>query len=101
MLTKRVLNPAKKKNVIGDIFHLIFLGTDAVLYDRLFDEPIIYGNKTLIRIAITDPKKLSFLLDKDVKEITLYCYKIQDNGEIKKMGSSIKGKPIDLTVPNY
>lgn len=101
MLVKRVLNPSKKNNVTGNTFHLIFLGSDAVLYDRLWDEPIIYGNKTLVRIAITDPKKLTPLLDKSVKEITLYCYRIQDSGEIKKTGDPVKGKPTELTVPNY
>jgi len=101
MLVKRVLNPAKKNNIQGDTFHLIFLGTDAVLYDGLWDEAIIYGNKALVRIAITDPRKLTTLLDKSVKEITLYIYKIQDTGELKRYGDPIKGKPTEITVPNY
>jgi hypothetical protein len=101
MLVKRVLNPAKKNNVTGDTFHLVFLGTDAVLYDKLWDEAIIYGNKSLVRIAITDPKKLSTLLDSSVKEITVYVYKIQDTGELKKHGDPIKGLPTSLTIPNY
>ena len=101
MLVKRVLNPAKKNNVTGDTFHLVFLGTDAVLYDKLWDEAIIYGNKALVRIAITDPKKLTTLLDSSVKEITVYVYKVQDTGELKKHGDPIRGVPTSLTIPNY
>jgi hypothetical protein len=101
MLVKRVLNPAKKNNIVGDTFHLIFLGTDAVLYDSLWDAPIIYGNKTLVRIVITDPKKLTPLLSTTVKTITLFCYQIQDSGELKKMGTPIRGIPSELNVPNY
>lgn len=101
MLVKRVLNPAKKKNVTGDKFHLIFLGNDAVLFDSLWDEPIIFGNKNLVRTAITDPKKLMTLLDKNVKEITVFLYRVQDTGELKKQGDPLKGKPTELVVPNY
>lgn len=101
MLVKRVINPAKKNNVIGSIFHLLFLGSDAVLYDSLWDEPIIYGNKTLVRIAITDPKKLANYLKPGTKEITLFVYRLQDSGELKRMGDSVKGLPADIKVPNY
>lgn len=100
-LVKRVINPSKKNNVVGSIFHLLFLGTEAVLYDSLWDEPIIYGNKTLVRIAITDPKKLTALLEEPTKEITLYVYLVQNNGEMKRKGDPVKGKPTDLVVPNY
>jgi len=101
MLVKRVLNPSKKNNVQGDTFHMIFLGTDAVLFDSQWDEAIIFGNKNLVRVAITDPKKLVTLLDKNVKEITLFIYRIQDNGELKRQGDPIKGKPTELVIPNY
>ena len=101
MLVKRVLNPAKKNNVVGDIFHLIFMGQDAVLYDSLWDEPIIYGNKSLVRISITDEKKLATLLEASVEEITVYIYRIQESGELKRVHDPIKGKPTDLTVPSY
>lgn len=101
MLTKRVLNPPKKNHVTGDTFHLIFIGSDAVLYDGLWDEAIIYGNKALVRIAITDAKKLSSLLDPSVKEITLFVYKTQNSGEIKRVGDVIKGIPTELKIPNY
>lgn len=101
MLIKKVLNPSKKKNVKGNTFHLLFLGIDAVLYDTLWDEPIIYGNKGLVRVAITDPRKLTALLPLGVKEITLYVYKLQDNGEMKSVGSPIKGLPTELTVPSF
>lgn len=101
MLVKRVLNPSKKNHVFGDTFHLIFLGTDAVLYDSLWDEPIIYGNKNLVRIAITDPKKLVTLLDKNVKQIAVFLYRVQDTGELKRQGDPIKGIPTNLVIPNY
>lgn len=100
-LIKRVLNPAKKKHIEGDTFHLLFLGLNAVLYDHLWDEPIIYGNKSLVKIAITDPKKLQTLLPEHVKEIHLYVYRIEENGSLKQIGTAIKGKPTNLTVPNY
>lgn len=101
MLVKRVINPAKKNNVIGDVFHLIFLGTDAVLYDSLWDEPIIYGNKNLVRIAITDKKKLTALLENSVKEITVYVYHTLETGELRRVHDPLKGLPTDLKVPNY
>jgi hypothetical protein len=101
MIVKRVINPSKRNNIEGDIFHLLFLGTDAVLYDSLWDEPIIYGNKNLVRIAITNPKKLPSLLPNKTKEITLFVYRVSQNGELKRMGDPIKGKSTDITVPNY
>jgi hypothetical protein len=101
MLVKKVLNPEKKKNIRGNTFHLLFLGIDAVLYDELWDEPIIYGNKGLVRVAITDPRKLSTLLPIGIKDITVYVYKIQENGSLKLMGSPLKGKPTELTVPSF
>jgi len=101
MLIKRILNPAKKNHIEGNTFHLIFIGSDAVLYDSLWDEPIIYGPKTLVRTAIADDKKLPAFLPKNLKEIVLFVYKIQDSGELKKMGEPIKGKPTEITVPNY
>ena len=101
MVVKRILNPSKKNHVEGNIFHLIFLGSDAVLYDSLWDEPIIYGPKTLVRTAITDNKKLPAYLPKELKSITLFVYRIQANGKIKRMGDPITGNPIDITVPNY
>lgn len=100
MLVKRVLNPAKKNHVEGNTFHLIVIGTDAVLYDSLWDEPIIYGNKNLVKIAVTDKNKLTTLIDKNIKEITLFVYKPTSSGEIKKVGDPIKGKPTELKIPN-
>lgn len=101
MLIKRVFNPSKKNKVFGDTFHLIFLGTDAVLYDALWDEAIIYGNKNLVRVAITDSKKLTPLLEKSVEQITLFLYRVQTNGELKRQGDPLKGKPTELVIPNY
>lgn len=101
MLVKRILNPAKKNHIEGDTFHLIFLGADAVLYDALWDEPIIYGPKALVRNAIIDDKKLPAQLTKGLNEITLFVYRIQSSGELKRVGEPIKGKPVDITVPNY
>lgn len=101
MLVKRVLNPAKKNNIHGDHLYLLFLGTDAVLFDDLWDAPIIYGPKALVRNAINDDKKVPAYLPKTVTEITLCVYEIQNNGELKRKGEPIKGKPTDITVPNY
>lgn len=102
MLVKRVLNPSKKKRVHGSHFHLLFLGNEnAVLFDELWDEPIIYGQKNLVRIAITDAKKLASLLETNIENITLNIYKIQPTGELKKVHPPLIGKPTDLKVPNY
>lgn len=101
MLVKRIINPSKKQHIEGDTFHLIFLGADAVLYDSLWDEPIIYAPKTLVRLAITDDKKLPALLPKGIDQITLFVYEVQSNGELKRKGDAIKGKPTEITVPNY
>lgn len=101
MLIKRILNPAKKNEIFGNTFHLIFMGGEAVLYDSLWDAPIIYGPKAIVRNAITDDKKLAAHLPSTVKEITLFIYKIQSDGEIKKKGEPVKGSPENITVPNY
>jgi hypothetical protein len=100
-LVKRVLNPAKKRNVRGSVFSLIIFGIDAVLYDELMDEPIIYGNKNLVKDAVLSPKKLTTLLPESVTNITLFVYKKQDDGEIKKIGEALHGKPTDLKIANY
>lgn len=101
-LVKRVLNPAKKSHVVGDTFHLLFLGgNDAVLYDMLWDEPIIYGNKTLVKDAVVNDKKLTKLLERNITKITVFVYRKQDDGQMKLMGQAIKGAPKDLTIPNY
>ena len=97
----RVMNPQKVNTIAGSVFHLLFLGVDAVLYDNMWDRPIISGNKNSVRIAITDPKKLSAHLDKHVSNITVYIYELQDNGELKRNGDPLKGKPTELNVPNY
>lgn len=100
-LVKRVLNPAKKRNVVGSTFYLYLLGIDAVLYDELMDEPIIYGNKMLVKDAIVNPKKLTTLIPKTVQHVTLFIYKKQDDGEMKKVGEALKGRPVDLKIANY
>jgi len=101
MLQKTILNTEKKRKIVGDIFHLIFLGTEAVLYDSLLDSPIIYANKALVRNAVINPKKLTSLLPPNIKEITLFLYKINSDGKIEHFGNPLKGKPIELIIPNH
>ncbi len=101
-LTKNVLNVAKKKKVMGSLFHLLFMKTEAVLYDDLWDAPIIYGNKRLVINAVVNEKFLLKLLQPTVKEITLHLYKKEtEDGGMKLIGKALKGEPKNLTIPMH
>jgi hypothetical protein len=107
MLKERVLNPSKKDFIHGTMFNLVFLGKDAVLYDSDWGDPIIYASKGTVRGNFKNPKLFSALIDQNdgssylEKIITLYVYRMQGNGEIKKIGTPLTGKAVDIKVPNY
>ena len=96
MLVKNVLNPEKKTRIEGTVFHVLFLGTDAVLYDDLWDEPIIYGNKNLVK---SKTKRLSEVLPKEVKRVMIFFYRSQQ-GEMKRR-FKFDGPIDEIIVPNY
>ena len=96
MLVKNVINPEKKNHIQGTEFHVIFLGTEAVLYDELWDSPIIYGNKNVVK---SKTKRLSDILPPTIKNVIIFYY-VPYKGEMKKR-FKFDG-PIDsIIVPNY
>ena len=64
-------------------------------------------SKGTVRGNFKNPKLFSALIDQNdgssylEKIITLYVYRMQGNGEIKKIGTPLTGKAVDIKVPNY
>jgi hypothetical protein len=96
MLVKNVINSNKKNHIQGTTFSVLFLGTDAVLYDELWDEAIIYGNKNVVKIKT---RNLSDLLPATVKTVTIFYY-VPYKGEMKKR-FKFDGPIGSIIVPNY
>ena len=96
MLVKNVINPEKKGRIEGRVFHVLFLGTEAVLFDDLWDSPIIYGNKNIVKAKT---KRIAELLPDTVTNVTIFYYHPYSY-EMKKR-FKYEG-PIDkIIVPNY
>jgi hypothetical protein len=96
MLVKNVINPNKRNHIQGTTFSVLFLGIEAVLYDELWDEPIIYGNKNVVKIKT---RNLSDILPATVKNVTIFYY-APYKGEMKKR-FKFDGPIGSILVPNY
>jgi hypothetical protein len=96
MLVKNVLNKEKKDKIFGNTFHVFFLGLSCVLYDSLFDEPIIYGNKNIVKNKV---KNLNKILSKQIRNVKITYYTIFEE-ELKKR-FKYDGPIDDIIVPNY
>ena len=73
MLAQNVVNPNKKGNVEGFVFHLFYpdLNT-SILFDKNFTEPIIWGSKNIV---MTNLKKIDELMGvKSIAKVRIYSY---------------------------
>ena len=96
MLIKNVITTEKKGKIYGDTFHVFYLGVEAVLYDELFDTPIIYGNKNIVKNTLKNFKKY---LPSYIRNITIYYYQPSTNGLIKRFKFT---GPLDKVItPNF
>lgn len=79
MLSQNVINPFKKSNIQGRVFHLFYpdLNT-SLLFDKDLSEPIIFGSKNVV---MTHVKKLDELLGvSKTTKVRIYTYLLDQNG---------------------
>jgi len=49
MLAQNVINPEKRENIQGNVFHLFYMDLHkSVLFDKDLSKPIIWGPKTVV-----------------------------------------------------
>lgn len=79
MLAQNVVNPEKKGKVEGVIFHLFYPDlNNAILFDRDFTTPIIWGNKNVV---MTNLKKIGDIIGvNSTTKVRVYSYIISQDG---------------------
>ena len=97
-IPKNVVNISKKGGISGTVFHLFYpdLNT-AILFDRDFTEPIIWGSKNVV---MTHLKKIDELMEVEpTAKVRVYSYIITldgyrridtYNGPIETLGKYIR-----------
>lgn len=73
MLVANVVNPNKKENIHGTVFHIFYpdLNT-SIFFDKDLTEPIIFGSKNVVMTWI---KKLDELMNvKPTSKVKIYSY---------------------------
>ena len=109
MLRERILNPSKRNNVHGTVFSLVFLGTDVVMFDSNWDEPVFYAPKGTAHLDFVNPKLFPSLKNQDDPKkatyanqiLTIFVYKKQASGEIRRQGAPLTGTIKEIKFPNY
>jgi hypothetical protein len=98
MLIQNVINPNKKGNLEGKVFHIFYpdLNT-AIFFDKNLTEPIIFGSKNVV---MTQVKKLDELMNVVPETIVrIYSYILSQegyrridtyNGQISTIGKYIR-----------
>jgi len=79
MLSQNVVNTEKKDKIEGAVFHLFYpdLNT-AILFDRNFTAPIIWGSKNVV---MTHVKKINELMNvKPTTKVRIYSYILGPEG---------------------
>lgn len=79
MLSQNVVNTEKKGKIQGKVFHLFYpdLNT-AVLFDKDFTMPIIWGSKNVV---MTNLKKIDeFMGVPSVTKVVIYSYILAQEG---------------------
>lgn len=79
MLAQNVVNPEKKGNIEGWVFHLFYpdLNT-ALLFDKDLTTPIIWGSKNVV---MTQLKKMDELKGvKNTQKVRIYSYILSPEG---------------------
>ena len=79
MIPKNVVNPEKKGNIQGVVFHLFYSDLNtSILFDRDLSTPIIWGSKNVV---MTNLKKLDELTNVErTAKVRIYTYIIDTNG---------------------
>jgi len=73
MLVANVVNPNRKDNIQGAVFHLFYpdLNT-SIFFDKDLTEPIIFGSKNVV---MTWVKRLDELMNvKPISKVKIYSY---------------------------
>lgn len=79
MLAQNVINPDKRGNIQGSVFHLFYPNLNtSILFDRDLHEPIIWGSKNVV---MTNLKKIDELTGvTKTSKVRIYTYIIDQNG---------------------
>ncbi len=79
MLPQNVINPEKRGNIQGRVFHVFYPNLNtSLLFDRDLHEPIIWGSKNVV---MTNIKKLDELLGvPKTTKVRVYTYLLDQNG---------------------
>lgn len=79
MLAQNVVNPEKKGNIKGTVFHLFYPDlTTSYLFDADYTEPIIWGSKNVV---MTWLKKIDELMKvKSTAKVRIYSYIMTTDG---------------------
>jgi hypothetical protein len=97
MIVPNVINPNKRDKIIGSTFHVFFLENNTVsVYDKFMDEPVIRGNKAIVRATI---KNFKDHLPKSTTRVRIFFYK--HSPPEFKMKMKYDGLTSGIIVPNY
>lgn len=79
MLSQNVLNTEKKGKIEGTVFHLFYPDlNNAILFDKDFTSPIIWGSKNVV---MTNLKKMDELMNtKPATKVRIYSYILSPEG---------------------
>jgi hypothetical protein len=72
MIAQNAVNPSKRGNIKGLTFHCFLLDINtAILFDKSMDEPIVWGNKNVVKGII---RKLPELLENTTARVRIVYY---------------------------
>jgi len=73
MIVKNIINPEKKDNVIGNVFHIFYPDiANSILFDSDLSSCIIYGSKSIV---MTNLKNIHKLMKVDNKSnVIIFSY---------------------------
>ena len=72
MIAQNAINPSKRGKINGFTFHVFLLDINtAIMFDRDLSEPIISGNKNVVKATI---RKLPELLDNSTARVRILYY---------------------------
>jgi len=96
MISQNAINPSKRGNIIGLTFHFFLLDANtAVLYDREMTNPIIWGNKTVVKSTV---RKLPELIGNTTAEVRVMFYTMRPPEF--RMKFKYEGPITKILIPN-
>jgi hypothetical protein len=97
MIVPNVINPNKRGKIVGSTFHVFFLADNTVsVYDKFMDEPVIRGNKAIVRATL---KNFKDHLPKSTTRVRIIFYKLVPPDF--KMKMQYDGLTSGIIVPSY